>query len=79
VENTKLFAVHVQGIMPVFESVIISGTTAFEAVEKAHVMFKVTRDKVLVKKGNGLYRVQNGKLVRVCMHKESVKMIIAKF
>jgi hypothetical protein len=38
-ETSKLFAVHIQGIMPAGETFIVTGYTEYHALDKAHSMF----------------------------------------
>lgn len=42
-ETSKLFAVHIQGIMPADQTFIVSAYTKYHALDKAHTMFCVSQ------------------------------------
>ena len=65
-ETSYIFTVHIQGMMPVTDTILVSGHDYFHAGNKAAAMFNINMDRVLFKKKNGLYRISNGELVHVC-------------
>jgi hypothetical protein len=77
-ETSKIFAVHILGMMTGTQTVLVTGFTIWHAIDKTAYTFDVPNSKVLVKDGPNFYRGYNGKLWKVDPVAEAIKVKAAQ-